>query len=147
MPTEDSRLKQCLQLIFVMVTMLCVPSNVVAGGACVVAKAMGNSEAIEWVFSLESAETALQQAGDKLRQRGYKYFFPQAVVELQHAYVIILRSDYQSSRGRDRTSYGCGFSAVSYDEALWAALKNLQSYAWGWKSDREGYKIVTKARY
>jgi len=126
---------------------LLLPGTPIAGGACVVAKTMGNSDAIEWTHSPVSAEIALQQAKNMLRQQGYKNLFPQAVVELQRAYVIILRSDYKNVRGRDRTSYGCGFSAVSYDEALWAALRNLQSYAWGWRPDQEDYKVVTKARY
>ncbi len=121
--------------------------DAVAGAACVIAKDKGNSKAIEWVHSSESAEAALAQAKEKLRQRGYKYLFPQATTILEHAYVIIIKSDYKSARGRDRTSYGCGFSEQSYDDALWAAIRNLQSYAWGWKPDREGYRISDKKRY
>ncbi len=121
--------------------------DAMAGAACVVAKDKGNSKAIEWTHSSESAEAALIQAKEKLRQRGYKYLFPQATTVLEHAYVIIIKSDYKSTRGWDRTSYGCGFSEKSYDDALWAAIRNLQSYAWGWKPDREGYKISDKKKY
>jgi len=120
---------------------------VAGGAACVIAKKMGNSEAIEWNYSPESAETALFQAKEKLRARGYRFLFPQATTDLEHAYVVIIESSYKSSRGRDRISYGCGFSEASYDEALWAAIRNLQSYAWGWKPDREGYKISEKSKY
>ena len=139
---------QRLWAYFVWVSLLLVlPGNVGAGAACVIAKKMGNSEAIEWTHSSESAETALFQAKQKLRERGYKYLFPQATTELEHAYVVIVESRYKSSRGKDRISYGCGFSEQSYDEALWAAIRNLQSYAWGWKPDREGYKISEKKQY
>lgn len=127
--------------------LLALSENVVAGAACVIAKKMGNSEAIEWTYSPESAEVALYQAKQKLREQGYKYLFPQATSELNHAYVVIVESSYKSSRGKDRISYGCGFSAQSYDEALWAAIRNLQAYAWGWKPDREGYKIRDKKQY
>ncbi len=127
--------------------LLLLSGNVAAGAACVIAKEKSNSLAIEWVHSSESAEVALVQAKQKLRKQGYKYLFPQATTELKHAYVIIIRSDYKSVRGWDRTTYGCGFSAESYDEALWAAIRNLQSYAWGWKPDKEGYKISDKAKY
>lgn len=131
--------------------LLTVSGNVMAGAACVVAKKQGNSRAIEWVHSSVSAEVALLQAKEKLKQklgqRDYKRLFPQSTTELEHAYVIIIRSDYKSSRGQDRTSYGCGFSEKSYDDALWAAIRNLQSYAWGWKPDRDGYKISDKSKY
>ncbi len=121
--------------------------DAMAGAACVIAKDKGDSKAIEWVHSPESAEVALAQAKQKLRKLGYKYLFPQITTELEHAYVIIIKSNYKSARGWDRTTYGCGFSDKSYDEALWAAIRNLQSYAWGWKPDREGYKISDKKRY
>lgn len=127
--------------------LLLLSGNVVAGAACVIAKEKSNSLAIEWVHSPESAEVALIQAKQKLRKRGYRYLFPQATSELKHAYVIIIRSDYKSARGWDRTTYGCGFSEKSHDEALWAAIRNLQSYAWGWKPDKEGYKISDRAKY
>jgi len=127
--------------------LLVLPEAVMAGAACVIAKKLGNSEAIEWAHSSKSAEAALLQAKNKLRKRGYKYLFPQLTTELKHAYVVIIKSDYKNSRGKNKTSYGCGFSEQSYDEALWIAIRNLQSYAWGWKPDREGYKISDKKQY
>ncbi len=138
------RLTVCLIYVSLL---LALSETVMAGAACVIAKKMGNSEAIEWAYSSESAEVALLQAKNKLRERGYKYLFPQGTTELEHAYVVIIKSDYKNSRGKDRTSYGCGFSEQSYDEALWAAIRNLQSYAWGWKPDKEGYKISDKKQY
>jgi hypothetical protein len=145
---ESNMKLQCLPIYSIGVFLLwMVSANSMAGAACVVAKSKGHSEAIEWAHSSESAETALFQAKQKLRQRGYKYLFPQATTELKHAYVIIVKSNYKSARGRDRTSYGCGFSETSYDEALWAAIRNLQSYAWGWKPDREGYQVSDKKQY
>jgi len=138
----------CVSAFLVLALLLSILSgNAAAGAACVIAKTMGNSEAIEWMHSPESAEAALFQAKQKLRERGYKYLFPQATTELEHAYVVIVESHYKSSRGKERTSYGCGFSEQSYDEALWAAIRNLQAYAWGWKPDKEGYKISTKKQY
>ena len=144
----QSMKKRCVSACLLWVALLLIlPGNALAGAACVIAKTMGNSEAIEWVHSSESAEAVLFQAKQKLRERGYKYLFPQATTELEHAYLVIVESHYKSSRGKERTSYGCGFSEQSYDEALWAAIRNLQSYAWGWKPDREGYKITTKKQY
>jgi len=131
--------------------LLLLSGGAMAGAACVIAKEKGNSKAIEWVHSEESAETALVQAKERLKQRlgqrDYKRLFPQATTELEHAYVIIIRSDYKNSRGKDRTSYGCGFSEKSYDKALWAAIRNLQSYAWGWRPDRDGYEISDRKKY
>ena len=143
----------CVKMRHLLTSLLWIPlllmlsENTMAGAACVVAKKMGDSKAIEWVHSSESAETALVQAKQKLRQRGYKDLFPQVTTELEHAYVIVVKSDYKNTRGKQRTSYGCGFSEKSYNEALWAAIRNLQSYAWGWKPDREGYKISDKQQY
>ncbi len=127
--------------------LLSLPGHTLAGAACVIVKEQGDSKAIEWTHSPESAEAALDQAKQRLRQQGHKYLFPQATTTLKHAYVVIIESHYKNARGRDRTSYGCGFSSKSYDDALWAAIRNLQSYAWGWKPDREGYKIIEKRKY
>lgn len=118
-----------------------------AGAACVVAKSNGDSEAVELAYTPGPAEAALNKAKENLRKKGHKYVFPQAVTELKHAYVVVIRSEYKNARGRDRTSFGCGFSKLSYDEALWDALRDLQSHAWGWKPDKEGYTVLQKLKY
>jgi len=123
-----------------------------AGAACVVAKKMGNSLALEWVAdSGLDVEAAVAQAEQKLERAGYgadRYedLFPQANTELPHAYVIIVKTSYLNARGRVRVSYGCGFSAESYTEAQWAALRDLQSYSWGWTPDK-GFEVIERFRF
>ena len=59
----------------------------------------------------------------------------------------MIRSEFQYWRGKPRSAMGCGFSAVSYKEAEYDAVRDLQAYCWGWKPDQHGYKLVKKLRY
>lgn len=141
----------CLLVTFLFFLIL-MPGNLLAGASCVVAKELGNSLAIEWVASYsESAESAQAKAMERLRQKGYKKqkqldLYTQASTELPHAYVIILRSQYNNWRGKRRTAYGCGFSANSSVEAGQNALDNLRNYSWGWKAEY-GYEVVEESQY
>jgi len=122
-----------------------------AGASCVVAKRLGDSLAIEWVAAArESALSATTKATEKLRQRGlhgkYLGLHPQANSELPHAQVVILKTHYRTRLGKPRTSYGCGFSAGSTEQAGQAALHDLQSHDWGWKPEY-GYQLVKSFSY
>ena len=47
------------------------------GAACVVAKKLGNSQAIEWVVGEPSVSNAIDKAKKALRKQGYEYVFSQ----------------------------------------------------------------------
>ncbi|MCU7932753.1 MAG: hypothetical protein KZQ90_18300 [Candidatus Thiodiazotropha sp. (ex Codakia rugifera)] len=122
-----------------------------AGGSCVIAKRQGDSLAIEWVAtSQDSAATAIHKAEQKLLEQGYRKrgqdVHAQANSDLPHAHVAIIKTEYITARGKNRTSYGCGFSARSAGEAEQAALYDLRNYSWGWKQEY-GYKVVEAFRY
>lgn len=128
------------------------PSHALAGAGCVVAKELGNSLAIEWAASnRESAGSALAKAKERLHQQGFKRrklldLHAQASSELPHAYLIIVRTQYANWRGKQRTSYGCGFSPNTYAEAEQAALYDLRNYSWEWKPEY-GYEVIEKSQY
>ena len=126
----------------------------VGGAACVMAKWQGNTLDYALVTSSVGPGEAQQAAKDRLKEKGYGNYgpgvdvtHPQGVTALPHAYVVVLRSDFKTSRGKDRTSYGCGFSAVSRDQAIWDAIRDLQRFSWGWVPDRDGYQVVQEQRY
>jgi hypothetical protein len=123
-----------------------------SAAACVIAKKQGNSQAIEWVAQPGvSVAAAVAEAKRRLGEQGfgqgrYEGLFPQANSPLDHAHVIIVRTEYTNARGKKRVSYGCGFSEVSEHEAEWDALRDLQSYSWGWVPSK-GYDVVERFRY
>jgi len=121
------------------------------GAACVVAKRLGDSLAIEWVASPEeSVASALDKAKRRLLDQGYRQkgqdVHAQANTELRHAHVVIVRTRYTTVTGRKRTSYGCGYSPRSTDAAERAAVYDLRNYSWGWKPEF-GYEVVQTLRY
>ncbi len=125
--------------------------NAVAGGACVVAKKMGDSLAMEWVASPEETDSsAIEKAKARLKEQGHqgKYVdvHPQVSTRFQHAYVVIVKSSYQTVRNKPRTSYGCGFDPRSPAEAERMAVQNLHTYDWGWKPER-GYQVIVQTHY
>ncbi len=125
-----------------------------AGAACVMAKYQGQTLDYELVVSDGHPSEALEEAEAKLRAKGYSSYRkqldvvrPQNLTNLPHAYVVVIRSEFRDTRDKERSTMGCGFSAQSYDDALWDALRDAQSYYWGWKPDTHGYEIVRKLRY
>jgi len=122
-----------------------------AGAACVVAKELGNSLAIELVAGPnETVSSATDKGIERLRKKGFhkKYQDPhaQAISDLKHAYAVVIKTQYKTFRGKPRTSYGCGFSPYSYPGAEQAALLDLQNYSWGWKP-AYGYEVFKKLKY
>ena len=125
-----------------------------AGAACVMAKFQGQTLDYELVITRGHVSEAQDQAIERLRKKGYADYYkhldiirPQNLTNLEHAYVIVIRSDFKDRRGKKRSVVGCGFSARSWDDALWDALRDAQSYFWGWKPDRDGYRVIRKLRY
>lgn len=126
-------------------------SQLQAGAACVVAKRLGDSLAIEWVASPEvSAASALEMAKGKLIDQGYhskgQDVHAQANTPLRHAYMAIVKTRYTTAIGRVRTSYGCGYSPRSVAEAEQAAVYDLRNYSWGWQP-AFGYEVLEAFRY
>lgn len=122
-----------------------------AGAACVVAKKLGDSQAIEWIAEQgESGQSAIDKARQRLKQQGfvgkYQDAHTQAVSDLPHAHVVIVTTTYETRIGKSRTSYGCGFSAHSVQHATELALYNLRNYSWGWKPEL-GYRIEQQLSY
>lgn len=124
------------------------------GAACVMAKWQGNTLDYVLVTGKDHAGEAQEAARMLLKEKGYGNYgagvditHPQGMTNLAHGFVVVLRSDFKTSRGKDRTSYGCGFSAKSYDDALWDAIRDMQRFSWGWKPDRDGYQVVVKRRF
>lgn len=130
------------------------PPVAAAGAACVMAKFQGQTLDYELVVTEGHPVEAQEEAGAALRQKGYGDYYkhldivhPQNLTNLPHAHVIVIRSDFEDARGKPRSVVGCGFSADSYDDALWDALRDAQGHYWAWKPDRDGYEIVRKLRY
>lgn len=126
----------------------------VGGAACVMAKWQGNTLDYALVTGEAHPGDAQEKARAILREKGYGDYgpgvdvtHPQGVTNLPHAFVVVIRSDYKTWRGKDRTSFGCGFSAQSYDDALWDAIRDMQRFSWGWVPDRDGYQVVEQQRY
>ncbi len=131
--------------------LICGAQLVQAGAVCVVAKKLGNSLDIEWMAAPDqSAHSALQLVKDRLIERGYqdKYhgLHPQASSELSHGYGAIIKTEYETRIGRQRTSYGCGFSEFSKQHARDLALYNLRNYSWGWNPEF-GYQVMEDFRF
>ena len=82
----------------------------------------------------------------ELRNLSYEYVFPQSNSNNPHGWMIIIKTQYRTYTGRERTSYGCGFSNQSPAVAETNALHNLRTYSWGWK-ESVGYEVLEKHQY
>jgi len=122
------------------------PNDTQGGAACVVAKKLGNSLAIEWVVGEQSVSKAITSAKFALKSRGFDYVFPQGNSSIPHGWIVVVKTEYKTIIGKMRTSYGCGFSTVSADEAEALAVSELSAYSWGWKP-KFGYDKVQLKRY
>lgn len=125
-----------------------------AGAACVMAKFQGKTLDYELVVTRGHPVEAQEEAEARLRDKGYADYYKhldiiraQNLTNLPHAYAIVIRSEFKDQRDRERSVVGCGFSAKSYDDALWDALRDAQSNFWGWKPDRDTYEVVSRLRY
>jgi hypothetical protein len=117
-----------------------------SGSACVIAKKLGDSLAIEWAVGEPSVAHAMEKAKQALHAQGFEYVFPQSNSSNQHGWMIIVKTRYRTNTGRERTSYGCGFSNQSPAVAETNALLNLRTYSWGWK-ENSGYEVIEKHQY
>jgi len=128
------------------------PGNSIAGGACAVAKELGNSLAIDWVANTnDTASNAINKSKTMLRNKGFTKkklldLHIQASTSLAHGHLIIIKTAYKTWRGKTRTSYGCGFSQKSTVQAKQRALTNLRSYSWEWKPEF-GFELHTRHNF
>ena len=131
------------------------PGAASAGGAaCVMAKYQGQTLDYALVVGKEHPVEAQEAAEAELRDKGYASYLKnldvmraQNLSNLDHAYVIVIRSEFKDTRDRERSAMGCGFGRGSYRDAELDAVRDLQAYFWGWKPDLHGYKVVRKFQY
>ena len=124
------------------------------GAACVMAKYHGETLDYALVYGKSHPVEAQEAAEDELRAKGYASYLKnldvmraQNLSNLESAYVIVIRSEFDDVRGKPRSAMGCGFAAGSYRDAELDAVRDLQAYFWGWKPDQQGYEVVRKFRY
>lgn len=141
-----------VRVLLLCLSVLPVPAH--AGAACAMAKYQGETLDYALVTGRPHPVQAQEAAEEALRQKGYANYHrnldvirSQNLSDLEHAHVIVIRSDFEDWRGKRRSAMGCGFSAVSYRDAELDAVRDLQAHFWGWKPDQHGYEVVRKFEY
>ncbi len=141
------------QLLFTVPLLLSSPAWS-GGAACVMAKYQGRTLDYALVHGRLHPAEAQEAAMAELRQKGYADYErhldvmrAQNLSNQDHAYVIVIRSEFRDVRGRPRSAMGCGFHPRSYREAELDAVRDLQAYFWGWKPDQHGYEVVRQFQY
>ncbi|MCB1849641.1 MAG: hypothetical protein KDI83_02450 [Gammaproteobacteria bacterium] len=114
------------------------------GGACVVAKKLSDSLAIEWVVGIASVSDAIEQATSVLQSRGFDHLFSQASSTTERGWRVVLEAHYKTHGGKLRTSNGCGFNDASAETAEALAVSDPRSYSWGWKREYVNEKVAVK---
>jgi len=124
------------------------------GAACVMAKYQGETLDYALIYGKSHPSEAQEAAEAELAAKGFASYLKnldvmraQNLSALDSAYVIVIRSEFKDVRGKPRSAMGCGFSAASYKEAEYDAVRDLQAYFWGWKPDQHGYDLVQHLRY
>lgn len=124
------------------------------GAACVMAKYQGETMDYALVYGRAHPADAQEAAMAELRDKGYGDYLrhldvmrAQNLSNNDHAYVIVIRSDFKDWRGKERSAMGCGFHAQSYRAAELDAVRDLQAHFWGWKPDQHGYQVVRQFQY
>jgi len=124
------------------------------GAACMMAKYQGQTLDYALSYGKSHPAEAQEVAKDELQTKGYADYLKhldvmraQNLSDLDHAYVMVIRSEFEDGRGKERSAMGCGFSAQSYRAAELDAVRDLQAYFWGWKPDLHGYEAVRQFQY
>ena len=124
------------------------------GAACVMAKYQGQTLDYALVHGKPHPAEAQDAAKEELRQKGYANYHrhldvmrAQNLSNADHAFVIVIRSEFEDARGKARSAMGCGFDTHSYRAAELDAVRDLQAYFWGWKPDQHGYQVVRQFQY
>ncbi len=142
-------------LIFSVLMLLATPAW--SGAICVVALWKGSVldyvllNGAEHPFVLqEKAEQMLAEKGYDDYDRGLDIRHPRGQTFHNSGYAVVLESRYIPKFRKvetERRSIGCGFSGKSYDDALWDAIRNMQTHDWSWVPDRDGYEVLEKIRF
>jgi len=124
------------------------------GAACVMSKYQGKTLDYALVYGKSHPVEAQEAAEEELRAKGFADYErnldvirAQNLSALEHAGVIVIRSEFEDIRGKPRSAMGCGFSAISYQAAELDAVRDLQAHFWGWKPDQHGYEVVKQFSY
>ena len=140
--------------ISVFALVLLAPGVHAGGAACVMAKFQGETLDYALVVGKAHPVEAQEAAEAELRAKGFADYHrhldvmrAQNLSNLEHAHVIVIRSDFKDWRGKTRSAMGCGFATNSYRDAELDAVRDLQAYFWGWKPDQHGYEVVRKFRF
>ncbi len=140
--------------IFTAALVLMTGTGHAGGAACVMAKYQGVTLDYALVYGKSHPVEAQEAAEDELRAKGYADYVKhldvmraQNLSDLEHAHVIVIRSEFKDWRGKDRSAMGCGFASGSFQAAELDAVRDLQAYFWGWKPDQHGYEVVRKFRF
>lgn len=133
---------------------LLVPVANAGGAACVMAKYQGQTLDYALFHGMAHPSQAQEAAEAELRGKGYADYLDhldvmraQNLSNLDHAYVIVIRSEFKDVRDKPRSAMGCGFSGVSWADAELDAVRDLQVHFWGWKPDQHGYQLVRQFQY
>lgn len=145
------------QVAAIFVVLMLASSQALAGAICVVALWKGSIldyvllNGLEHPFQLqEKGEAMLAEKGYDDYDRGLDIRHPRGQTYLEHGYAVILESRYiprYRKVQKERRSIGCGFSAKSYDDALWDAIHDMQKHDWSWVPDRDGYTVLEKIQF
>ncbi len=148
-------MKKTITILFLLLMFFSAQSQ--AGAICVVALWKGSVldyvflNGLEHPFQLqEQGEAMLAEKGYDDYDRGLDIRHPRGQTFLEHGYAVIIESRYIPKYRKvqnERRSIGCGFSARSYDEALWDAIHDMQTHDWSWVPDRDEYKVIEKIRF
>lgn len=139
------------------IMLLLTAGQVSAGAICVMALWKGSVLDYEFLYGLEHPHVLQEEAEALLAQKGYDDYdrgldirHARGQTYLEHGYAVIIESRYiplYRKVQKERRSVGCGYSASSYDEALWDAIRNMQTRDWSWVPDRDGYEVIDKIRF
>ena len=142
-------------LTFAVLMMLALPAW--SGAICVVALWKGSVldyvllSGKEHPFELqEKAEIMLAEKGYDYYDRGLDIRHPRGQTFHNSGFAVVLESRYIPKFrkiDKERRSIGCGFSGKSYNDALWDAIRDMQTHDWSWVPDRDGYEVIEKIRF
>lgn len=128
-----------------------------AGAICVVALWKGS--VLDYVILTgpehphvlqEKGEAMLAEKGYDDYDRGLDIRHARGQTYLNSGFAVVIEARYVPpfrKVQKERRSLGCGYSAKSYDDALWEAIRDTQTRDWSWVPDRDGYKVIEKIRF
>ena len=140
-----------------LVVLMLLSGQLQAGAICVVALWKGSVLDYEFLNGLEHPFQLQEKGEELLAEKGYHDYdrgldirHPRGQTYLDHGYAVIIEARYIPKYRKvqnERRSIGCGFSAKSYDEALWDAIHDMQTHDWSWVPDRDGYSVIEKIQF